>query len=132
MRYILDTNMCIFIIKKKPSRVLDRFRIFGVSDIGISTISLSELEYGVAKSTRKEQNREALIEFLAPLEILPFDEKASRHYGEIRAHLEGKGISIGAMDLLIASQARSLMLPLVTNATRAFKRIPGLQIENWV
>jgi len=134
MRYILDTNMSIYIIKKKPSRVLDRFRIFGVSDIGISTstISLSELEYGVAKSTRKEQNREALIEFLAPLEILPFDEKASRHYGEIRAHLEGKGISIGAMDLLIASQARSLMLPLVTNDTRAFKRIPGLQIENWV
>jgi tRNA(fMet)-specific endonuclease VapC len=132
MRYILDTNMCIYIIKKKPSQVLDRFRIFGVSDIGISTISLSELEYGVAKSTRKEQNREALIEFLAPLEILPFDEKASRHYGEIRAHLEGKGISIGAMDLLIASHARSLMLPLVTNDTRAFKRIPGLQIENWV
>jgi tRNA(fMet)-specific endonuclease VapC len=132
MRYILDTNMCIYIIKKKPSRVLDRFRIFGVSDIGISTISLSELEYGVAKSTRKEQNREALIEFLAPVEILPFDEIASRHYGEIRAHLEGKEISIGAMDLLIASQARSLMLPLVTNDTRAFKRIPGLQIENWV
>ena len=132
MRYILDTNMCIYIIKKKPSQVLDRFRILGVSDIGISTISLSELEYGVAKSTRKEQNREALIEFLAPLEILPFDEKASRHYGEIRAHLERKGISIGAMDLLIASHARSLMLPLVTNDTRTLKRIPGLQIENWV
>ncbi len=132
MRYILDTNMCIYIIKKKPSQVLDRFRSFGVSDIGISTISLSELEYGVAKSARKEQNREALIEFLAPLEILPFDDKASRHYGEIRAHLEQKGVSIGAMDLLIGSHARSLMLPLVTNDTRAFKRIPGLQVENWV
>jgi tRNA(fMet)-specific endonuclease VapC len=131
MRYILDTNMCIYVIKKKPSRVLERFRTFGVSDIGISTITLSELEYGVAKSTRKEQNLEALIEFLAPLEILSFDEKASRHYGEIRAHLEGKGISVGAMDLLIAAHARSLLLPLVTNDTRAFKRIPGLQIENW-
>jgi tRNA(fMet)-specific endonuclease VapC len=131
MRYILDTNMCIYVIKKKPSRVLERFRTFGVSDIGISTITLSELEYGVAKSTRKEQNLEALIEFLAPLEILSFDEKASRHYGEIRAHLEAKGISVGAMDLLIAAHARSLLLPLVTNDTRAFKRIPGLQIENW-
>jgi tRNA(fMet)-specific endonuclease VapC len=86
----------------------------------------------VAESSRKEQNREALIEFLAPLEILSFDEKASRHYGEIRAFLEREGIPIGSLDLLIASHARSLMLPLVTNDTRAFKRIPGLQIENWV
>lgn len=132
MRYMLDTNMCIYIIKKKPSQVLERFKTFGVSDIGISTITLSELEYGVAKSSRQEQNREALIEFLGPLEILPFDERASRHYGEIRIHLERKGISIGAMDLLIASHACSLNLPLVTNDTRAFKRIPGLQIENWV
>jgi tRNA(fMet)-specific endonuclease VapC len=132
MRYILDTNMCIYVIKKKTPRVLERFKAFQISDIGISTITLSELEYGVAKSTRKEQNRGALIEFLAPLEILPFDEKASHHYGEIRAFLEREGISIGSMDLLIASHARSLMLPLVTNDTRAFKRIPGLQTENWV
>jgi len=132
MRFMLDTNMCIYVIKKKPPRVLDRFKTFQIAEIGISTITLSELEYGVAKSTRKEQNREALIEFLAPLEILSFDEKASRHYGEIRAFLEREGIPIGSLDLLIAAHARSLMLPLVTNDTRAFKRIPGLQIENWV
>ena len=132
MRYMLDTNMCIYVIKKKPPRVLERFKTFQIAEIGISTITLSELEYGVAKSTRKEQNREALIEFLAPLEILSFDEKASRHYGEIRAFLEREGIPIGSLDLLIAAHARSLMLPLVTNDTRAFKRIPGLQIENWV
>jgi tRNA(fMet)-specific endonuclease VapC len=132
MRCMLDTNMCIYVIKKKPPRVLERFKAFQIADIGISTITLSELEYGVAKSTRKEQNREALIEFLAPLEILSFDEKASRHYGEIRAFLEREGIPIGSLDLFIASHARSLMLPLVTNDTRAFKRIPGLQIENWV
>ena len=132
MRYFLDTNICIYIIKKKPSQVLERFKHFGISDIGISAITLSELEYGVAKSVRKEQNREALIEFLTPLEILPFDEKASHHYGEIRTYLGRKGIPIGAFDLLIASHARSLMLPLVTNDTRAFKRIPGLQVENWV
>ena len=132
MRYLLDTNMCIYVIKKKPLRVLERFKTFQIADIGISTITLSELEYGVAKSSRKEQNRDALIEFLAPLEILSFDEKASRHYGEIRAFLEREGIPIGSLDLLIASHARSLMLPLVTNDTRAFKRIPGLKIENWV
>lgn len=132
MRYMLDTNMCIYVIKKKPPRVLEQFKTFQIAEIGISTITLSELEYGVAKSTRKEQNREALIEFLAPLEILSFDEKASRHYGEIRAFLEREGIPIGSLDLLIAAHARSLMLPLVTNDTRAFKRIPGLQIENWV
>jgi tRNA(fMet)-specific endonuclease VapC len=132
MRYMLDTNMCIYVIKKKPPRVLERFKTFQIADIGISTITLSELEYGVAKSARKEQNREALIEFLAPLEILSFDEKASHHYGEIRVFLEREGIPIGSLDLPIAAHARSLMLPLVTNDTRAFKRIPGLQIENWV
>jgi len=132
MRYMLDTNMCIYVIKKKPPRVLERFKTFQIAEIGISTITLSELEYGVAKSARKEQNRGALIEFLAPLEILSFDEKASRHYGEIRAFLERERIPIGSLDLLIAAHARSLMLPLVTTDTRAFKRIPGLQIENCV
>ncbi len=131
MRYMLDTNMCIYIIKKKPSRVLERFKTFPVSEIGISAITLSELEYGISKSTKPNQNREALIEFLTPLEILPFDEGAARFYGEIRAHLEKKGNPIGAMDLLIASHALSLSVPLVTNDRRGFKGIPGLQVENW-
>jgi tRNA(fMet)-specific endonuclease VapC len=132
MRYLLDTNMCIYIIRKKPSQVLERFKTFRITEIGISTITLSELEYGVAKSSQPDQNREALIEFLTPLEILPFDEGAARFYGEIRAHLEKKGKPIGAMDLLIASHAISLSVPLVTNDIRGFKGIPGLQLENWV
>jgi tRNA(fMet)-specific endonuclease VapC len=132
MRYMLDTNMCIYIIKKKPSQVLARFKTFSVSEIGISAITLSELEYGISKSSKPNQNREALIEFLTPLEILPFGEIAARYYGEIRAHLEKKGNPIGAMDLLIASHALSLSVPLVTNDSRGFKGIPGLQIENWV
>jgi tRNA(fMet)-specific endonuclease VapC len=105
---------------------------FSQSEIGISAITLSELEYGIAKSSRPDQNREALIEFLTPLEIVSFDEGAARYYGEIRAHLEKKGKPIGAMDLLIASHAISLSVPLVTNDTRGFKGIPGLQLENWV
>ena len=132
MHYLLDTNMCIYIIKKKPSQVLERLKTFQLSEIGISAITLSELEYGVAKSSRPDQNREALIEFLTPLEILAFDEGASRYYGEIRAHLEKKGKPIGVMDLLIASHAISLSVPLVTNDIPGFKGIPGLQIENWV
>ena len=132
MHYLLDTNICIYLIKKKPPQVLERFKTFKVSDIGISTITLSELEYGVAKSSRPEQNREALMGFLTPLEIVPFDELASVHYGEIRTYLERKGISIGAMDLLIASHARSLAIPLVTNNIQEFKRIPELQLENWL
>jgi tRNA(fMet)-specific endonuclease VapC len=131
MRYLLDTNMCIYIIRKRPSQVLERFKTFRISEIGISAITLSELEYGVTKSGRPDQNREALIEFLTPLEILPFDEGSARFYGEIRAHLEKKGNPIGAMDLLIASHALSLSVPLVTNDIRGFKGIPGLQIENW-
>jgi tRNA(fMet)-specific endonuclease VapC len=132
MHYLLDTNMCIYIIKKKPSQVLERFKTFRISEIGISTITLSELEYGVAKSSRPDQNREALIEFLTPLEILSFDERAARFYGEFRALLEKRGRSIGAMDLLIASHAISLSVPLVTNDIRGFKGIPELQLENWV
>ncbi len=132
MHYLLDTNMCIYIIKKKPSQVLERFKTFLISEIGISAITLSELEYGVAKSSRPDQNREALIEFLTPMEILSFDERAAQFYGEIRAHLEKKGKPIGAMDLLIASHAISLSVPLVTNDIRGFKGIPGLQLENWV
>jgi tRNA(fMet)-specific endonuclease VapC len=132
MRYMLDTNMCIYVIRRKPPQVLEHFKTFKISEIGISTITLSELEYGVAKSSKPDQNREALIEFLTPLQIVSFDERASHHYGEIRAHLERKGISIGSMDLLIASHALSLSLPLVTNNIQEFKRIPGLRLENWV
>ncbi len=131
MRYLLDTNSCIYLIRNKPINVLKKLRKFKISDIGISSITLSELEYGVAKSARKEKNREALIKFVVPLEIVAYDDKAAVHYGEIRTFLEKKGTPIGAMDLLIGAHARSMTVTLVTNNLREFKKIPGLQVENW-
>ena len=132
MRFMLDTNICIYIIKKKPVQVLNRFRTFQVSDIGISSITLSELKYGVEKSSKREQNREALMAFVGPLEIAPYDDLAAHHYGEIRAQLEKTGLLVGAMDLLIAAHARSLSIPLVTNNTSEFRRVSGLLLENWL
>jgi len=131
MQYMLDTNICIYIIKKKPPKVLKRFEAFGVSDIVISSITLSELEYGIVKSARPEQNQQALSMFLTPIDILPYDDLAAIHYGETRAALEKKGKLIGAMDMLIAAHARSLNLTLVTNNLREFKRVPRLKTENW-
>jgi tRNA(fMet)-specific endonuclease VapC len=129
---MLDTNICIYIIKKRPPQVLTRFRTLEASDIGISSITLSELEYGVEKSTNRQQNREALLAFLGPLEIAPYHDLAAHYYGEIRAYLERAGRPVGPMDLLIAAHARSLSIPLVTNNVSEFKRIPGLSIENWL
>jgi tRNA(fMet)-specific endonuclease VapC len=103
-----------------------------VGDIGISTITLSELRYGVAKSTYHEKNTKALDEFTIPLEVVPFDESAAHVYGEIRATLEKSGTPIGAMDMLIAAHAVSLGIPLVTNNTREFAGIPFLTIIDWV
>ena len=108
MRFMLDTNICIYIIKKKPIKVINKLRMFSISDMGISSITLSELEYGIAKSSRPDQNRDALNNFLAPLEIIPYDDRAAFHYGEIRTYLERIGEPIGSMDMLIAAHARSL------------------------
>jgi len=132
IRYLLDTNICIYIIKQHPKHVIEHLRTLLVGDVAISAITLAELEYGAAKSSHPEQNREALIAFTAPLEVLPFDDDASLHYGEIRADLERSGMVIGAMDMLIAAHARSRSLKLVTNNSREFQRIHGLDIENWV
>ncbi|MCF6180051.1 MAG: type II toxin-antitoxin system VapC family toxin [Geopsychrobacter sp.] len=129
---MLDTNICIYIIKQKPPVVLERFREYQVGDIGISSITLAELHYGVAKSQYREKNLAALEEFIIPLEILSFDEQASHTYGEIRAGLESAGTPIGAMDLLIAAHAVALGVTLVTNNTREFVRVPNLAVANWV
>lgn len=131
MQYMLDTNICIYIIKQKPLKVLEQFKKLKISDIAISSVTLSELEYGVVKSSNHKQNQQALSQFLTPLEILPYDDLAAIHYGEIRTHLEKKGKLVGAMDMLIAAHARSLELILVTNNIREFSRIPNLRIENW-
>jgi len=131
MKLLLDTNICIYIIKQKPAHVLKRFLEFQIGDIGISTITLSELRYGVAKSANREKNAKALDEFTIPLEVVSYDEAAAHVYGDIRASLEKAGTPIGSMDMLIAAHAVSLGIPLVTNNTREFIRIPSLNLIDW-
>ena len=129
--FLLDTNTCIYIIKRKPEQALARLQSLQVSDVGVSAITLRELEYGVSKSSKPEQNKMALAEFLAPLEILPYDDLAAARYGEIRARLEIQGTPIGPLDMLIGAHALALECVLVTNNEREFSRIFDLEIENW-
>ena len=132
MKFILDTNICIHLIKHRPQQLINRFERTPVGDIGISSITLAELEYGAAKSSRPERNRVALREFLSPLEVAAFTESAAAAYGRIRALLEKRGQVIGSMDLLIAAHAVSLGLQLITDNVAEFKRVPGLRVENWL
>ena len=132
MKCLLDTNICIYLIRKKPPKVLKKLSDYSVSDIGISSITVAELLYGVEKSSLPERNRDALDGFLAPFEIMPFDDRAAEVYGRIRAGLERKGTPIGSMDMLIAAHALSLGVTLVTNSAKEFKRVPRLQVANWV
>jgi tRNA(fMet)-specific endonuclease VapC len=131
MKYMLDTNICIYIIKAKPTTVIERFLKTDPSHIGISSITMSELSYGVHKSAKPEQNQIALAQFLAPLEIWPYGDEAAHCYGGLRAHLEKKGTPIGSLDMLIAAHALCVPCILITNNTREFHRVPGLKIENW-
>ncbi len=132
MKYLLDTNICIYIIKRKPPEVFDRFRACEVGDIGVSTITVSELTHGTQKSQQPDKNQAALDQFLLPLEIIDFDMAAAQTYGSIRAQLEKKGTPIGPLDFLIAAQALSLGINLITNNEKEFLRVPGLTVENWV
>jgi len=131
IKYMLDTNTCIYIIKQKPKHVIKRFRQTQVSEIGISSIAISELEYGVIKSAKPEQNKLALAQFLAPIEISDYDHAAAQHYGKIRSHLERQGTPIGSLDMLIAAHAQSIDSVLITNNESEFQRVPNLKIENW-
>ena len=131
MNYLIDTNICIYIMNKRPAGVIQRLRQIGIGQIFISSITVSELFYGVFKSSRKEENTKRLIEFLAPFNILSFDEKAARDYGKIRSNLEKKGQVIGPMDLLIAAHALSNGLIVITNNEKEFKRVELLKVENW-
>ena len=132
MKLMLDTNICIYIIKNQPKSVLDRLVAFPTEDVGISVITVAELRYGASKSARLERNHEALDEFLYPFEIALFDEPATKSYGTIRSALEKKGRPIGPMDLLIAAHALSLDVRLVTNNAKEFERVDGLEIDNWI
>jgi tRNA(fMet)-specific endonuclease VapC len=131
MRYLIDTNICIYIINKRPIDVIRRFKTYEVGEIGISAITVSELQYGVAKSGHSERNQQRLEEFLTPFELVPYDEKAASVYGTIRSQLERRGLTIGPLDMLIAAQAVSRDLVLVTNNTREFERVKKLRLENW-
>ncbi len=132
MKFLIDTNICIYIMNKRPPDVINRFKKTDVGTIGISSITVSELQYGVSKSKYKNQNLNRLEEFLTPFEILSYGQMAAKHYGEIRSKLEKQGHIIGPLDLLIAAQAISKGLILVTNNEKEFKRIKTLKVENWV
>ena len=132
MNYLLDTNICIYIINKKPASVIKRIQTKQPEQIAISTITQAELEYGIARSRNVDQNRIALLEFLFPFLLIDFDQMAAVQYGLIRASLESRGKPIGSMDMLLAAQARSRDLILVTNNEKEFHRIEGLKLENWV
>ena len=131
MQYLLDTNICIYLIKQKPAKVLSRFKTLSLSDVGIFSITMAELEYGVCKSQQQEKNRSALMQFLIPLEIVEFDQTAATIYGSIRSDLESRGLVISSMDMLIAAHALSLGVTLVSNNVREFSRVVNLSLENW-
>lgn len=132
MRYLLDTNTCIYIIKRSPEQVMLRFKRLRVGDVGVSAITVCELQYGVSNSSQPERNQRALTEFLGPLEVLDFPAAASTTYGEIRASLRRSGKPIGSYDLLLAAHALHDNLILVTNNIREFARVPDLRLENWL
>jgi tRNA(fMet)-specific endonuclease VapC len=130
VKYLLDTNTCIYIINERPVAVLERFKKFVVSDLGVSSVTVGELAFGVAKS-RSARNRSALEAFLLPLSVAPFDLEAAFAYGDLRAELERRGEPIGPMDMQIAAHALCLKVTLVTNNEREFRKVPGLNVENW-
>ena len=131
MKYMLDTNICIYAIKHKPDIVIKKFLSHDPEEICISAITYAELMHGVEKSMAVEKNRVAMSLFLSPITILQFDERAAEEYGRIKAELEKKVTPIGPMDTLIAGHARSSGLILVTNNTREFSRVVGLAVEDW-
>ena len=131
MKYLIDTNICIYIMNNRPVDVIKKFKQLNLGEIGVSTITVSELQYGVSKSTYRKENQRRLDEFLSPLEILTYNEIAARTYGDIRFQLEKRGESIGPLDLLIAAHALSQNIILVTNNDKEFKRIKNLEVENW-
>lgn len=131
MKYLLDTDTCVYLIKRHPPQVRERLRRHRLSSVALSSIVVSELSWGAAKSGSR-RNVEALDAFVAAFEVIAYDQAAAFAYGRLRAELERAGTPIGPMDMLIAAHALSLDLTLVTNNVREFRRVPGLRVENWV
>ena len=131
MKYMLDTNIMIYVRNNQPKKVFQIFKEHKAGDLCISSITLAELEFGVRNSSNPQMNQSALMSLLASVMVVPFDSSAAIEYSEIRFDLEKKGKMIGPYDLLIAAHAKTLNLTLVTNNEREFKRIEGLKVENW-
>jgi tRNA(fMet)-specific endonuclease VapC len=131
LRYLLDTNIVIYVLKRRPLEVLSTFNA-NASRMAISAITLAELMHGAEKSSRVTENLAVVEDFCSRLDVLPYGPSAAQHYGAIRAALEKQGRPIGINDLHIAAHARSEGLVLVTNNTSEFERVPALELENWV
>ena len=131
LQYMLDTNICIYVIKNYPAKLRERFNRLA-EQLSISSITLGELCYGAEKSARRLENLQAVEQFAARLEVLAFPPKAAAHYGQLRAELERRGKPIGPHDMLIGAHARAEGLTVVTNNAREFRRLPGLRVETWV
>lgn len=131
LKYLLDTNICIYIAKKKSAALMKKFEDLALGEIGMSVITFGELLYGANKSHSPKQAHDKLVEIVTLIPALPLNDKVSDHYGEIRAFLEKKGKPIGNNDLWIASHARALNIILVTNNMKEFDRVPDLKLENW-
>lgn len=129
--YLLDTNICIYIIKNKPGQVLHILKRKVNEDVCLSSVTVAELHYGVEKSKFVVKNRLALLKFISLFTIINFDDRDAVEFGKIKARLEREGRIIGPMDLLISAQALSKEMTLVTNNTKEFERIDGLKLENW-
>lgn len=129
--YLLDTNTCIYVINHRPVQVFERFKQYPLGALAISSITASELAFGVEKSG-SERNKQALNKFLAPLDICPFDERAIWYYARLRNSLQARGKTIGSLDMLIAAHALALDAVLVTNNLKEFERVAGLRLDNWV
>lgn len=131
MKFLLDTDICIYLIRRQPVEVIREMSKQPIGDVGVSSVTVAELQFDVAKSAQVDRNRAALEQFLAPLVIADFDPSAAMVYGVIRAYLERQGTPIGSLDTLIAAHALSLDVALVTNNEREFGRVPDLRVMNW-
>ena len=131
IHYMLDTDICSYIIRERPIEVFEHFETLKMDQLCISVVTYAELIYGVEHSSSKKINKSIVDQFVKHLSIIDWDKKAAVHYGNIRVLLQVKGNVIGAMDMMIAAHARSQRMILVTNNERHFKRVPKLKVENW-